>query len=118
MLVALAKEHLRVVEHDVLNGRHGDQQIHAGTVVELERYFSVDVKEDSEIGEEAGKLIETFVSGEIVNGVKAILTRGAKIVFGSKSAGESEHSQMLVFLGAQYAYSTRCLSLEVCLFFQ
>ena len=85
-----------LVEQNILNGKQGDQQIHAGTVVELERYYSVDAKENSEIGEEAGKMIESFVSNEIMEGVKTILTRGANILFGSKSAGESEYSQMLI----------------------
>ena len=97
VLVKLAKEHLKVVEQDILNGRHGDQQIHAGTVIELERYYAVNTEEKSELGEEAGQLIESFVSGEIVEGVKSVLTRGANILFGSKLAGESEYSQMLVF---------------------
>ena len=96
MLVKMAKEHLMIVEQNVLSGRQGDQQIRAGTVVELERYYSVDAKENSEIGPEAGKMIESFVSGEIMDGVKTILTRGANILFGSKSAGESEYSQMLI----------------------
>ena len=89
MLVKMAKEHLKLVEQDVLTGRQGDQQIRAGTVVELERYYSVDAKENSEIGEEARKMIESSVSGEVMEGVKTIL-------FGSKSAGESEYSQMLI----------------------
>ena len=96
MLVKMAKEHLMIVEQNVLSGRQGDQQIRAGTVVELERYYSVDAKENSEIGPEAGKMIESFVSGEIMDGVKTILIRGANILFGSKSAGESEYSQMLI----------------------
>ena len=96
MLVKVAKEHLKLVEQDVLTGRQGDQQIRAGTVVELERYYSVDAKENSEIGEEARKMIESSVSGEIMEGVKTILTWGANILFGSKSAGESEYSQMLI----------------------
>ena len=41
-------------------------------------------------------MIESFVSGEIMDGVKSILTRGANILFRSKSAGESEYSQMLI----------------------
>jgi hypothetical protein len=96
MLVKMAKEHLMLVEQNILSGRQGDQQIHAGTVIELERYYSVDAQENSEIGDEAGKMIESFVSGEVMDGVKTILTRGANILFGSKSAGESEYSQMLI----------------------
>ena len=41
-------------------------------------------------------MTESFASGEIMDGVKTILTRGANILFGSKSAGESEYSQMLI----------------------
>jgi len=96
MMVTMAKNRLKVTEYDMLNGRHGDQQVRAGTVVELEKYYSVNVTETSDIGDEAGKMIESFVSGEIVDGVKSILTRGANIVFGNKSAGETEYSQMLV----------------------
>ena len=96
MLVKMAKEHLMLAEQDILNGRKGDQQIHAGTVVELERFYCVNAHEDSDIGNEAGEMLEAFVSGEIVKGVKTILTRGANLLFGNKSVGESEYSQMLV----------------------
>ena len=96
MLVTLAKSRLRAIEHEVLNGRRGDQQIHAGTVIEMERYMSVNTTEYSDIGEEAGNMIQSFVDGKIMEGVKALLVKGANVIFGNKTAGETENSQMLI----------------------
>ena len=66
-------------------------------MIELERYFSVNAPEDSEIGEEAGKMIDAFCSDEVRKGMKTILTQGANILFGNRSVGESEHAQMFVY---------------------
>ena len=96
VLVTLAKSRLQAIENEVLNGRRGDQQIHAGTVIEMERYMSVNTTEHSDIGVEAGNMIKSFVDGKILEGVQALLVKGANVIFGNKTAGETEHSQMLI----------------------
>lgn len=96
MLEQMANDRLETARNNFLNGRRGDQEIHAGTVVDFETFISVNVDEKSEMGDQLIETISRFFSGEAIGAIKNALTTAANVVLGSKAIGKSEQNQMMV----------------------
>ena len=85
---------LENAKEQMIRGERGDQEIHTGTVVELNQQVNIDLsKQESPELEEA---IKEFFSGHIVKGFEHIITLSVESVLGNASMGEHEGSSMFI----------------------
>ena len=78
----------------LLNGERGDQEIHAGVIVELHKmaYITESQKESQQLHDAIGD----FFHGDFIGGLEDIVQLGAESVLGNDRMGEFETSDMII----------------------
>ena len=94
ILEKMLHSHLKNELSNLLNGRRGDQEIHTGTVVELQKkaYITESEKESQDLKDAIGD----FFHGNIIDGLEHIVQLGAEAILGNNTMGEFETSDMII----------------------
>ena len=79
---------------NILNGQRGDQEIHAGTIVELHK--KAYITESKEESQELKDAIGDFFHGKFIDGLEKMVQLGAEAVLGNNRMGEFETSDMII----------------------
>jgi len=94
ILEMMVKSRLENAKRLMLNGERGDQEIHTGTVVELNHQVSVVLA--STPHPELETAISDFFSGRISSGFEKIVKVGVESVLGNSNMGQHEGNNMFI----------------------
>ena len=94
ILETMVKSRLENAKRLMLNGERGDQEIHTGTVVELNHQVSVVLSSTSH--PELETAISDFFGGRISNGFEKIVKVGVESVLGNSNMGQHEGNNMFI----------------------
>ena len=78
----------------IIAGERGDEEIHAGTVVELHR--QVNIKETEKDSQELSGAIDDFFGADLQGGFEHIIKTTFDTVLGNESMGEYESTDMFI----------------------
>ena len=78
----------------ILSGERNDQEIHAGTIVEIHK--QVNIYETEKPSQKVSDAIHNFFSGDLIGGLEDIVELGAESVLGNECMGEYETTDMFI----------------------
>lgn len=78
----------------VLAGERNDQEIHAGTIVQIHR--QINITDSAKESQKISDAIHNFFSGDLIAGLETVVEFGAEAVLGNESMGEYETTDMFI----------------------
>ena len=79
---------------NILAGQRNDQEIHAGTIVEMHKQINITQSEGE--SQELKDALKDFFSGDLIGGLEKVVQLGAETVLGNHTMGEYETSDMFI----------------------